>query len=146
MTTQSPAGDNGDCGTQPPGGQALTGAALRQLRLQAGLGVRTVARRAGGKLSDSHLSRVENGQRPVSPADGILFPDRITDDDDLLWASAEHDEQFLSYVRACRRGEGLPWNDRLPRDQWEAIREGLPVFGHLGESIDRLIPPETGRE
>jgi peptide deformylase len=83
-------------------------------------------------------------QHEADHLDGILFPDRITDDDDLLWVSADHDEQFLSYVRACRRGEGLPWNDRLPRDQWEAIREGLSVFGHLGEPFDRLIPTETG--
>lgn len=85
-------------------------------------------------------------QHEVDHLDGVLFPDRVTDDDDLLWASADHDEQFLSYVRACRRGEGSPWHDRLPRDQWEAIRGGLSVFGHLGESIDRPSPPETGHE
>jgi transcriptional regulator with XRE-family HTH domain len=48
----------------------ITGAMLRELRLRHDLGLRAVARRAGGKvqLSDGHLSRVERGQRPVTPA------------------------------------------------------------------------------
>jgi transcriptional regulator with XRE-family HTH domain len=48
----------------------ITGAMLRELRQQHDLGLRAVARRAGAKvrLSDGHLSRVERGHRPVTPA------------------------------------------------------------------------------
>jgi hypothetical protein len=43
---------------------------LRELRLWADVGLRAVARRSSGKvrLSDGHLSRVERGLRPVTPA------------------------------------------------------------------------------
>jgi transcriptional regulator with XRE-family HTH domain len=43
---------------------------LRELRLRADVGLRAVTRRSSGKarLSDGHLSRVERGLRPVSPA------------------------------------------------------------------------------
>jgi hypothetical protein len=43
---------------------------LRELRLWADLGLRAVARRSSGavRLSDGHLSRVERGLRPVTPA------------------------------------------------------------------------------
>ena len=48
----------------------ITGAMLRELRLRRDVGLRAVARRTSGKvgLSDGHLSRVERGQRPVTPA------------------------------------------------------------------------------
>jgi transcriptional regulator with XRE-family HTH domain len=43
---------------------------LRELRLWADVGLRAVSRRSSGKirLSDGHLSRVERGLRPVTPA------------------------------------------------------------------------------
>jgi hypothetical protein len=43
---------------------------LRELRLWAEVGLRAVARRSSGsvRLSDGHLSRVERGLRPVTPA------------------------------------------------------------------------------
>ena len=121
MTTQSPAGDNGDSGTQPPGGQALTGAALRQLRLQAGLGVRTVARRAGGKLSDSHLSRVENGQRPVSPAVVAVY------------------ERALGVRISEIDGAPQVNSDELVRQSYNSMLAAVAVGGPLGEPLDRLI-------
>jgi transcriptional regulator with XRE-family HTH domain len=48
----------------------VTGPLLRLLREHAGLGLRAVARGTRNRmsLSDSHLSRVERGQRPVTPA------------------------------------------------------------------------------
>lgn len=49
-------------------GIEVTGAMLRQLRFQARLGLRAVARRGLSRISDSHLSRVERGDRPVTPA------------------------------------------------------------------------------
>lgn len=49
-------------------GIEVTGAMLRQLRFQARLGLRAVARRSLSRISDSHLSRVERGDRPVTPA------------------------------------------------------------------------------
>jgi transcriptional regulator with XRE-family HTH domain len=48
----------------------VSGAVLRLLRERAGIGLRAVARRSKGnvEISDSHLSRVERGHRPVTPA------------------------------------------------------------------------------
>ena len=48
----------------------ITGAMLRELRLRHNLGLRAVAHRSTGRvaISDGHLSRVERGQRPVTPA------------------------------------------------------------------------------
>jgi hypothetical protein len=48
----------------------VTGPMLRELRLWAEVGLRAVARRSSGRvqLSDGHLSRVERGLRPVTPA------------------------------------------------------------------------------
>lgn len=80
-------------------------------------------------------------QHETDHLDGILFPQRITDDYDLLWASAEQDDQFLAYVRAKRRGETPHWNTRLPRDQWEAIRTGVAVFGSLPEPASEASEP-----
>lgn len=72
-------------------------------------------------------------QHETDHLDGTLFPQRITDDYDLLWASTEQVEQFTEYARAHRRGEKPPWNTRTPRDQWDAIRGGLAVFGSLAD-------------
>jgi|ADGO01.1.fsa_nt_gi Helix-turn-helix. len=49
---------------------AVTGQMLRLLRERQGIGLRAVARRSRGgmALSDSHLSRVERGERQVTPA------------------------------------------------------------------------------
>jgi transcriptional regulator with XRE-family HTH domain len=48
----------------------VSGAVLRLLRERAGIGLRAVAHRSRGsvEISDSHLSRVERGHRPVTPA------------------------------------------------------------------------------
>jgi hypothetical protein len=48
----------------------VTGAMLRELRQHADIGLRAVTRRTTGnvRLSDGHLSRVERGLRPVTPA------------------------------------------------------------------------------
>jgi transcriptional regulator with XRE-family HTH domain len=49
---------------------AVSGPVLRVLRERAGIGLRAVANRSKGsvEISDSHLSRVERGHRPVTPA------------------------------------------------------------------------------
>lgn len=77
-------------------------------------------------------------QHETDHLDGILFPQRVGNDSDLLWASTHQDEEFRAYVRAKRDGETPPWNTLLPRDQWEAIRTGLAVFG-------TLTSPEAGQ-
>jgi peptide deformylase len=77
-------------------------------------------------------------QHEADHLDGIEFPQRIADDYDLLWASVEQVEAFTAYARAHRRGEKPPWNIRTPRDQWDAIRAGLAVFGSLADSPDGL--------
>ena len=48
----------------------VTGAMLRELRQHADIGLRAAARRTSGnvRLSDGHLSRMERGLRPVTPA------------------------------------------------------------------------------
>jgi peptide deformylase len=75
-------------------------------------------------------------QHEADHLDGVEFPQRIADDYDLLWASVEQREQFTEYARAHRRGEKPPWNIRMPRDQWDAIRAGLAVFGALANPAD----------
>lgn len=48
----------------------VTGQMLRELRERADVGLRAIARKTSSRvrLSDSHLSRVERGERPVTPA------------------------------------------------------------------------------
>lgn len=48
----------------------VTGQMLRELRERADVGLRAIARKTNSRvrLSDSHLSRVERGERPVTPA------------------------------------------------------------------------------
>jgi hypothetical protein len=75
-------------------------------------------------------------QHEADHLDGVEFPQRIADDYDLLWASVEQLEQFTEYARAHRRGEKPPWNIRMPRDQWDALRAGLAVFGSLADAPD----------
>lgn len=58
--------------TSVPSQRALSGATLRALREGAGLSLREVA--AWADVHYSHLARVENGERDVTPA----LADRVT--------------------------------------------------------------------
>lgn len=46
----------------------VDGAILREVRRHAGIGLRAVERRSMGRVTESHLSRVERGERPVTPS------------------------------------------------------------------------------
>jgi len=74
-------------------------------------------------------------QHEVDHLDGILFPQRISEDLDLLWVCTEHVQRFTEYARAHRRGETPEWKTRTPRDQWDAIRAGLAVLGSLSGAV-----------
>jgi peptide deformylase len=97
---------------------------------------------AGEPIAEEHTGLAARViQHEADHVDGILFPQRVADDYDLLWASVEQVEQFTVYARAHRRGEKPPWNTRTPRDQWDAIRAGLAAFGFLTDPADE----EAGR-
>lgn len=53
-------------------------------------------------------------QHETDHLNGIVFPQRIGDDYDLPWASAEQVKQFTEYARAHRRGEKPPGTPALP--------------------------------
>jgi transcriptional regulator with XRE-family HTH domain len=108
----------------------ITGAVLRELRLRRDLGLRAVARRSAGRvsLSDGHLSRVERGLRPVTPAviavyeralDLRIHPDLIAD----LVAPCEPDDADR---RAFHRGIAA------------LAASGDPAGGMSGEHDHRL--------
>jgi len=61
--------------------------------------------------------------------EGIRFPD-IVADEDLGYASAEDTPEYRTMVQ-CVRDEGADpvWPKPGYRDQWEAIKSGVPVFG-----------------
>ena len=113
----------------------ITGAMLRELRLRHELGLRAIAQRAGAKvrLSDGHLSRVERGQRPVTPAViatyeralGVrIHPDTIT----TLIAPHEPDhadqQAFHHTIAALAAGNG-------------------PALGALGSGHDHQLHEAT---
>jgi peptide deformylase len=82
-------------------------------------------------------------QHEADHLDGVLFPSQLTDGEDLLWSSVEQDEQFIAYVRAHRQGDSQPWPTRLPRDQWDAARAGLPILGGLNQANSPVVNAPT---
>lgn len=88
---------------------------LRELRERAGVGLRAIARNTSSRirLSDSHLSRVERGERPVTPAVltayeralGIVISDDVAQD---LTAQKSHQkrewEEFQATIVAVAGG------------------------------------------
>jgi transcriptional regulator with XRE-family HTH domain len=120
----------------------VSGPVLRLLRERAGLGLRAVARRTTGgmSLSDGHLSRVERGQRAVSPAIVAAYERALG-----LRITAETVTGALVDVQADRADRrafntmlagillGNPpehdWHDTLLR----AAEEALLPPGHVGE-------------
>jgi peptide deformylase len=66
--------------------------------------------------------------------DGVRFPEH-TSQADLLWVSAERRCEFTDHVKTVLRSERVDtWPTRAPRDQWNALRNGLAVFGDLEEA------------
>lgn len=73
--------------------------------------------RSGNPVQETHAgipARVF--QHEIDHLNGIRFPDRITNDDDLLWVDAEHFGDFRT---------GWPtWPHKCPRAKWQAIKTG----------------------
>jgi hypothetical protein len=107
---------------------------LRELRQWADIGLRAVSRRSGGKvrLSDSHLSRVERGLRPVTPA-----------------VVAAYERALGMRIDAHTLGEitmdGEP--DDADRRAFQAtvatLAAGIPTGGLGGEGEQRLLQEAT---
>ena len=55
-------------------------------------------------------------QHEIDHLDGICFPDRITNDDNLHWVEAD---EFGDY-----RINWKTWTKKCPREKWEAIKYG----------------------
>lgn len=99
---------------------------------------------AGDPLNEVHTGLAARVlQHEADHLNGILFPSQITDDDDLLWSSVEQDDQFIAYVRTHRQGDSQRWPTRLPRDQWEAARAGLPILGSLAPANSPVVNAPT---
>lgn len=99
---------------------------------------------AGDPINEVHTGLAARVlQHEADHLNGILFPSQIADDEDVLWSSVEQDEQFIAYVRAHRQGDSHPWPTRLPRDQWEAARAGLPILGGLNPANSPAVHAST---
>jgi transcriptional regulator with XRE-family HTH domain len=116
----------------------VNGAVLRLLRERAGVGLRAVARRSRGGMavSDGHLSRVERGQRPVTPAVLAAYERRLG-----MRITAETVAEALSDDRAADRADRHQFHSRIA-----AILLGTPAPGDHGNELLRaaeeaLLPP-----
>ncbi len=73
--------------------------------------------RNGKTVQESHTGiPARIFQHEIDHLDGIRFPDRITNDDDLLWVDPEHFGDF--------RKLWATWPHTCPRAKWEAIKTG----------------------
>jgi transcriptional regulator with XRE-family HTH domain len=120
----------------------VSGPVLRLLRERAGLGLRAVARRTTGEmsLSDGHLSRVERGQRPVTPAIVAAYERALrlrittgTVTDALIEVQADRADRRAFNTTLAGILLGNPpeheWEDALLR----AAEEALLPPGQVGE-------------
>jgi transcriptional regulator with XRE-family HTH domain len=102
----------------------VDGAMLREMRRRAGIGLRRVVSRAQVSVSDSHLSRVERGERPVTPAIVAAY------------------EKALG-VRIADAVAGGRWRpgrlDDARRQAFTSTVAMVAVGGPLGEPVDRLL-------
>ena len=67
-------------------------------------------------VEDPFVARVI--QHEIDHLDGIRFPDRITDDEKLLWVEHEEFPEF--------RHTWAAWPHKCSRERWEAIKAGEP--------------------
>ncbi len=58
-------------------------------------------------------------QHEIDHLNGIRFPDRITDDNDLLWVK---EAEFGNF-----RSNWQNWPHKCPRTKWQAIKSGEPI-------------------
>lgn len=100
----------------------ISGALLREQRTRAGVGLRRVAGRSAWSVSAGHLSRVERGERPVTPAIvavyeqalGIRIVDLLTDPARRrVDAAAQPPEAFITSVAAIAAGAETESIERL---------------------------------
>jgi transcriptional regulator with XRE-family HTH domain len=88
---------------------------LREQRKRAGVGLRRVAGRSAWSVSAGHLSRVERGERPVTPAIvavyeqalGIRIADAVADPTWLAGHPDPRPEAFTSTIGKVAAGGGL---------------------------------------
>lgn len=99
----------------------LDGNILRELRRRAGLGLRAIERRSAGRVTESHLSRVERGERRITPAVVALY-------EKALGASIEQAAQELGREQS-----------ETQRQAFNALMAGLAVGGPPGETVTQLV-------
>lgn len=117
-------------------GIEVTGAMLRQLRLQARLGLRAVARRGLSRISDSHLSRVERGDRPVTPAVVAVYEKAL---------GVRIDQALLAGVGSCDTADTRdPAVLVAVRKAYLTELATVAIGGPAGELATRLGQPAQG--
>src|SRR5690606_2490969 len=120
----------------PVSGIEVTGAMLRQLRLQARLGLRAVARRGLSRISDSHLSRVERGDRPVTPAVVAVYEKAL---------GVRIDQALLAGVGSCDTADTRdPAVLVAVRKAYLTELATVAIGGPAGELATRLGQPAQG--
>jgi transcriptional regulator with XRE-family HTH domain len=105
----------------------VDGATLRELRRRAGVGLRQVAGGSRVRVSDGHLSRVERGLRPVTPA-----------------VVAAYEKALGVRVGATGPGRRADPFDRTARQAFLTTVATVAVGGPPGDPVDRLLA--TGGE
>jgi transcriptional regulator with XRE-family HTH domain len=107
----------------------IDGAVLRELRERAGLGLRRIAGRSALSVSVGHLSRVERGERRVTPAIVTAY------------------EQALG-TRIADAVAGVPHRterlDDLEREAFTSTIGKVAAGGSPGEPVDRLLEVAGG--
>jgi transcriptional regulator with XRE-family HTH domain len=102
----------------------VDGAVLRELRERAGLGLRRIASRSALSVSVGHLSRVERGERRVTPA--------------ILAAYEQALGTRIAHALADRAG-GADRLDQLEREAFAATIGKVAAGGSAGEPVGRLL-------
>jgi transcriptional regulator with XRE-family HTH domain len=107
----------------------VDGSVLRELRQQAGVGLRRIAGAAKVPVSDGHLSRVERGLRPVTPA--------IVSAYETALGVRVHDA-----VPGAEGGTRIL--DQARRQAYTSMVATVAVGGPAGEPVERLLAAAGG--
>jgi transcriptional regulator with XRE-family HTH domain len=106
----------------------VDGAALREVRRRAGIGLRAVERRSMGRVTESHLSRVERGERPVTPSIVAVYEKALG-------------VPIADAVRAAVRSadDAQRQADDAQRQAFNATMATVAVGGSTAEPADQLL-------
>lgn len=105
----------------------VDGSVLRELRQRAGVGLRRIAGAAKVPVSDGHLSRVERGLRPVTPA-----------------IVAAYEKALGVRVHEAMADGGSGSLDRSRRQSFTSMVATVAVGGPAGEPVERLLAAAGG--